>query len=274
MKIQDITNTNNLYKPSFGSLNFKMHQYMDCNGKMRISQCTTAKRDDLNYDNAADIIIQKFKKYNTVKIMPMNVSDGTEAYFLAESLVRKVGFDEFKKRFTPIVASDIYAPVIHSYPNNGIVLLSDDEITPFKNDKYKLLKRTNKKLYNKYILNPSDKNKKLYKLIPEFKDCFTFMVTDFQKRLKNLKDNGNSVIIIRNCLYHSFGEKESVEIVKKVADILKPNSLFIIGAFDRNKMPNLFMETINKYFNEIETNIFQRKHNLEKFYNYPRSHYI
>ena len=259
MRVQSVITpciNNNL---SFGSLDFNSYEYVDYKGKLRKSQCTTGRRTDLNYDNAADIIIKRFRDFDNVKIMPMNVSDGTEAYFLANSIIRKVGFEEFKKRYAPICASDVYAPVIKSYPANGIVFFNKEEFSHFNNQRKILFRKVNPKIYETSVINPIDlQYKNLYKLMPDFRNCFNFQAIDLQKRLKLLKDQGNSVILIRNCLYHSFGEGESIEIIKKVASKLKGESLFIIGGFDRVKMPE-FMTAMNKYFKEIDYNIFQKK---------------
>lgn len=260
MRIQNVTDAYINYRLPFGSLDFNSYEYVDYKGKLRKSQSTTGRRTDLNYDNVADVIIRKFRDFDNVKIMPMNVSDGTEAYFLANSLIRKVGFEEFKKRYAPICASDIYMPVIKSYPANGIVFFNKEEFSYFNNQSKNLFKKVNPKIYETLIINPIDlQNKNLYKLTPDFRNCFNFQTIDLQKRLKLFKDQGNSVVLIRNCLYHSFGESESIEIIKKVASKLKGESLFIIGGFDRAKMSEKFMDEMNKYFKEIDYNIFQRK---------------
>ena len=255
-----IQKTSAYIKPSFGTLDFKAYEYVDYKGNVRKSQCTTAKRNDLNYENTADIIIKNFEKYDKVKIMPMNVSDGTEIYFLSDSIIKKIGFKNFKEHFSPIIASDIYAPVIKSYPKNGIIFLEDAEAAILKENSANLINKVNVKDYITHILNPSDiNNKKLYKLNPEFQECFKFQILDFQERLKLLRDKGNTVVMIRNSLYHSFGENEASNIVKNVANKLVKNSLFIIGGYDRMKMPDKFVKTLKIYFDEIDLNVFRKK---------------
>ena len=242
-------------KVSFGSLPYWSNSYTDVNGIVRSTQNTTEKRTDLNYKKLAVILGTRFKDYDHVNIMPMNVSDATELYYITDAFVERYGFEKFKSRYTPILATDVCGNIIERYPKRGIVYLRQDEINELSP---RILVPEDPSKYRDISLNRTYFKPgfyKLFRLKDEYKGLFEFGVCDFQERLRNMKDEGNSVVIIRNCLRQSFGDLASAIIVAKLDRVLNGASLLITGDYDREHMP-FFTEALESRFSEIERNVW------------------
>lgn len=246
------------YQPSFGSMGFTFGTYRDCFGITRETQNTTEKRNDICLEELANIIKWRFKKFDMVKIMPMNVSDGTEAYFLANALIRNEGLETFEKKYSPIQSSDVMHNVIDNYAKNGLLHLYDNELTDF--DRIELnnvLKEVDIKDYQDKIIPQMSYPDKLYKLSDEYRKHFDFHVEDLQSRILDLKDEGNSVIGIRNCLKQSFGDTRGSMIIMKLAMKMRGASLLITGDYDRQAQ--FINDTLKKFFLELKHNIWGLK---------------
>ena len=231
---------------SFGSIFYQPNQYRDIYGVKRETQNSTAKRNDLNYAKLSKIITNRFKDYDDVNIMLMNVSDGTEGYYIFQPLFEDNGPDVFEKRYKYIDATDVCSDIIETYPKRNLVHLfagEEDELSVFRNPMFT------------HFENPDDKL--LYQLKPEYRKYFKYGVQDFQERLANMSDKGNSVVAIRNCLRQSFGDFRAASVVYKVAEKLKGASLFITGGYDRG-MP-MFESALDDNFVEIAENVWGRK---------------
>lgn len=242
---------------SFGSLPYWSNSYTDVNGIVRSTQNTTEKRSDLNYKKLAAILGTRFKNYDKVNIMPMNTSDATELYYISEALVERCGFDIFKKKYTPIYATDVCSDIIERYPKRGIVYLREDEV----NELTRILKSEDASKYRDISLGKSYCKPGFYKLFSvkdEYKELFEFGVCDFQERIRSLNDKGNSVAIIRNCFRQSFGDVESSSIIYKLSKKLNGASLLITGSYDREHMP-FFTEALKANFEEIDRNVWQKR---------------
>ena len=247
--------SNNNYKTlNFTSL-YRQTHYKDCNGLFRSTQNTTCARDDLDYVEFANLAKEKFKNFDKINIMPMNGSDGTEAYLIANALIDVFGKEDAEKRIFPIEVTDIDKFIIENFGKKGIVALEPEDVEHFGKNFNKYFEEIPiSELPNvEYAYRP---NAKAYKLTPEFRKYFKFNVMDFQQRLGNLKDEGNSTVIIRNCLAQSFGDFGTGAIIELVGQKLKDTSLFIIGGYDRAIMSNMvpYMSILN--FKEIGKNIF------------------
>lgn len=246
---------NQSHSTNFNSL-YRQTCYVDCNGVLRGTQNTTAAREDLDYVKFAQILKTRFEKFNKINVMPMNGSDGTEAYLLANAIIDVFGKEDAEKKVFPIKVTDVDDFIISNFGKKGIVAFEPKDIKHFKPQNF-----------SKYFLeigpwnvpkitNGYSEDTKVFKLKPEFRKYFQFEVMDLQERLENIKDKGNSVVIIRNCLKQSFGENETLKIINKIQTKLKAQSLFIIGGFDRMMMPNIVKYMTNLKFSEIEKNIF------------------
>ena len=251
---------------SFGSL-FRFSSYVDCKGQHRQTQNTTGKREDLDYDACARLIKKRFSKFDKINIMPMNGSDGTEAYLLAHSLLKEFGEKKAKKKIFPIIVSDVDPFIINSFGKKGIVAFQPEDIAAFgKNfDKY-FQEIPMSELPN--IPNAYSLNSKAFKLTPFFKNLFEFKVQDFQKRITQINDEGNSVVIIRNCLAQAFGHIQSMLLVAELEQKMKNSSLFIIGQYDRDMMKHFVPEMKLFFdFHEVGKNIFSKQRNLSNYTN-------
>ena len=245
---------------NFTSL-FRFSSYIDCNGQYRQTQNTTEKREDLDYDECASLVKQRFSKFDKINIMPMNGSDGTESYLLAHSLLKVFGEKKALEKVFPITVTDVDPFIINKFGKKGIVALNPEDIKAFgdKFDKYfeEISMDELPKIDNGYSLRA-----KAFKLTPFFRNLFEFKVQDFQKRIEKLKDDGNSVVIIRNCLAQAFGYVQSMLLTNELSQKLKGASLFVIGQYDRDMMKHFVPEMKCLFdFKEVGMNIFSKQRN-------------
>lgn len=241
------------YSPSFKSMGFTFGTYKDCFGIPRETQNTTGVRSDINLKDFADIIKWRFRNFDKVNIMPMNVSDGTEAYMFANAIIKNEGLDKFKKKYS-IKASDVMPNVINNYAKNGLLHLYDKEVSIFGGIGLDIIKEVNPKDYEDKIVPQASYPDKLYKLNDEYRKLFDFHVEDLQSRIHDLKDKGNSVIAIRNCLKQSFGDTKSSIILLKLCLTMRGASLLVTGDYDRKCQ--LINETLKDHFVELAHNIW------------------
>ena len=241
------------YKPSFKSMGFTFGTYRDCYGMNRETQNTTGVRRDINLEEFADIVKWRFYKFDKVNIMPMNVSDGMDAYLFANSIIKNEGLYKFRQRYS-INASDIMPNVINNYAKNGLLHLYNDEVSLFDGLGIKVLKEVNQEYYKDKIVPQASYPDKLYKLSDEYRQLFDFHVEDLQSRISDLKDEGNSVIAIRNCLKQSFGGTRTALILLRLKMAMRGASLLITGDYDRKcKTIN---DVLKDYFVELAHNIW------------------
>lgn len=246
-------------RTSFTSL-FRLSSCKDSFGVYHLTQNSTNSRDDLNYDELAEIAKNRFKEYEKINIMPMNGSDGTESYCIANSILNTFGESDAEKRIFPIVVSDIDTDIIENYGKKGIVALEKKDENLFGKNLSKYFECTNISELPDIAIYP--KEAKAYKLKPQFRENFKFEVMDFMDRLKNIKDEGNSIIIIRNCLAQSYTSWERTFLLFELDNILHDNSLFVIGGYDRANIPNLVKELEIYGFKEVGKNIFSKNSNI------------
>jgi len=217
-------------------------------------QNTTDVRDDLNLDKFTKKIINNFKNKPKVNIYSLACSDGTEPYAVAIKLLKKIKPKQ-KEKFFPIHASDIDPFMIDDCCKSGLIGLLPEDIEKIGT---KNLDR---------FLSPSDKalpcppqwgmeNIKNYEVSEELKNAVEFKVGDMFKEIRAIKDEGNSVFICRNVLPHL--KEYYFGIISLVSERFKDGSLFVIGDYDRKKIPDLksTLEIMN--FKEIQKNVFKK----------------
>ena len=244
------------YKSTFKSMGFTFATYRDCYGFTRETQNTTGVREDINLRDFARILKWRFRNFDKVNIMPMNVADGTEAYMFANAIIKNEGIENFKKHYS-INASDVIPSVINNYAKNGLLHLYDNEVEIFEGIGMEALKEVLPKDYEDKIVLQASYPDKLYKLSDEYGKLFNFHVEDLQSRVHNLKDEGNSVIAIRNCLKQSFGGNSAALILLRLSMAMKGGSLLITGDYDRKC--KLIDRTLKENFTELAHNIWGLK---------------
>ena len=244
----------NTKSPTFKSIYYQPTSYRDTFGVKRETQNSTGKRTDLDYKKLSKIISQRFNDYDRVNIRLMNVSDGTEGYFLLANLANEVGLDEVEKKYS-ITATDVCKDVIETYPKRGLVHLFKGESDELVVKNNPMFVEVDKAQYDN--LFETANYEKLYKIKPEFRKFCKFGVFDFQDGLSKMNDRGNTVVAIRNCLRESFGDTKSALIVYNIASKLKGKSLFLTGDYDRG-MP-LFESALDDNFVEIERNVWAKR---------------
>ena len=246
-------------RTSFTSL-FRLSSCKDSFGVERSTQNSTSSRDDLNYDELAEIAKNRFKEYEKINIMPMNGSDGTESYCIANSILKTFGESDAEKRIFPIIVSDIDTDIIENYGKKGIVALGEKDENLFGKNLSKYFDSTNMSELPDIARYPKDA--KAYKLKPKFKENFKFEVMDFMNRLKTTKDEGNSIILIRNCLAQSYTSWERSLLLSELDNIIHDNSLFVIGGYDRANIPDFVQELETYGFKEVGKNIFSKNNTV------------
>ena len=257
MQVRNVSPYNNsVYQPVFQSL-FRLSHYTDCFGRYRYTQNSTGIRDDLSYDELAQLVKKRFSKFDKINVMPMNGSDGTESYLIANSILNTFGEKAAKEKVFPILVTDVDPAIIEQYGQKGLVALKYEDIDAFGDNFNKYFEKIDKWLLPQEIWYAKDSS--AFRLTPEFKKLFKFEVMDFQKRMLQANDTGNSVFIIRNCLAESFGIAESDIIISKLGKIMHPDSLFVIGGYDRKRMSGMIDSLNNAGFKEVGKNIFSLK---------------
>ena len=179
----------------------------------------------------------------------------------------KFGEKKAKQKIFPITVTDVDSFIIYSFGKKGIVALMPEDIDAFGKDFDKYFEEIPRsELPN--IPNAYSLNARAFKLTPFFKNLFEFKVQDFQKRITHIKDEGNSVVIIRNCLAQAFGYVESMLMVAELDKKIKNSSLFIIGQYDRDMMKH-FVPGLKTFFDfhEVGKNIFSKQSNLSNYTN-------
>ena len=244
---------------NFKSIRYRYSHYEDCYGITRETQNTTCVREDLDCHELAKIIKKNFKNIDKLSLKPMNASDLTETYAVTSALIDAFGFKTVQEKFSPILATDVDSYIINKFGKKGVIGL-----TP--KDETQIGKKNIKKFFEKISQEPfKEKNDILYfpdtnfyKTKPEFSSLFKTEQMDLQKRLHELKDSGNSIILIRNCLAQSFGEFGTMFVLTQLEEKLKDGSLLVIGDYDRKNLRNLVSDLKEKGFYEIGINIFRK----------------
>lgn len=246
-------NNKNIY---FTSIDYRHTSYRDKFGIPRTTQNSTCVRDDLDCYKLAKVIKKNFLQNSKVNIMPMNASDLTETYAITTALIDEFGFDKVKERFSPILATDVDKYIINKFGELGRVVLSHRDIKKMGEDNIRKYFDSAEDIRFPNLLYP-EKHKKLITK-PEFRALFEVKQMDLLNRLENLKDSGNSVVLIRNCLAQSFGRLHSKMIFALLGEKLEKGSLLLIGGYDRAYLPEMVDDLKDEGFLEIEKNIFYK----------------
>ena len=255
MLVNRVTSFNNKYAisenpPSFGSLDVSFHNYIDDNGIQHETQTSTGIRGDIRLEDFVDTTELRFWGVKTVNIIPMSVSDGTEAYAFANAIIRREGLEKFKRKYR-VIASDVVPSVINNYAQKGLLYLEDKEKRIFKGLGINALEEVKPECITR-------DGRRRYQLSDEYRGLFEFHVEDMRKRIRNLEDEGNSIVIIRNSLKDNF-PSEQIEhvIISQLAKKMNGRSILITGKYDRKE--KYIREILKEDFVELTHNIWGLK---------------
>lgn len=189
--------------------------------------CTNILREDLEWENFAKIIQENFKDKEKVQCFSLGCSDGSEAYSLA-IMLDDIGEDLNKYS---ILAVD-RDPEVINYANQRRINLEQSDLGELK----KVLK--NKKEYfineDEAIDIPNEIYHKLYRSyepIDRIKKTVTFEQNDVIRTIRKIKDEGNTVLMIRNIMPY-IATKRHEEIFYTIKKILKQGSFLVLGDYD------------------------------------------
>lgn len=206
----------------------------DIFGSNKVKTTSNVFRYDLDWNLLMKHIFWSFINKDNVNIYSFACSDGSEPYSYALYLIDKVP-ESYYKKFTPIQACDIDPEMIRIAKSGKINLSIND----FHNMKRYI---KNPDLYFKNIGMPikisnnifNDEN--AYEIDPEIRAMVKFKKSDILTELKQIEDDGNSVVNIRNVfpyLNESYGNK----VLETLAQKLKSGSIFVFGNYD-NRVPD------------------------------------
>ena len=204
-------------------------------------------RNDLNWKELIPYIDMLYKDKEQVNIYNVACSDGSEPYTLAISILEQ---SKNPSKYFPIKASDIHKGIIKDNINSKILLTIND----FK----QLANYTSKTYFNKDASTPRDVEFPSHipaKPIKELRNKVEFKVADLLSEIKKIKDNSNTIILCRNVSPY-LPETYVEELVKTASEVLKKDSLLIIGSFD--SMSDIKYRLLYNNFVEIKKNILKK----------------
>lgn len=241
MRVQPINYFNNYSKNNinFRSSNRRYYDgiYKDSYAQGYVYNCTSLFRNDLDWDKLTKFIVNNFKGKDKINLYSLGCSDGSESYSMA------IKFLELQKKrpkehinILPITAIDKDTEMIRLAKSGKINLLMEDISELNK----QIGEDNNKTQYFKYLTPQELKTTnytsyifKTYTVSDDLKDAINFEEGDILETLKNINDNGNTVIMCRNTL--PFVDQDYInETVATLSQNLKRGSLFVIGQFDEH----------------------------------------
>lgn len=160
-------------------------------------------------DLYADGIIKKFPK--GVKIFNYACSDGSEPYSLVMLLINKLGFEEARKKYFPIIAKDI-SPAIIKQAQKGIIGLNEQDEKEIIN----LLRLKNLNKFFKPVKldeQPIGDDFKQFWVPDVLRENVVFSKSDICQDAKNPEifkgdKPGPSLLLFRNAMYHLTNEQQ------------------------------------------------------------------
>lgn len=222
---------------------------------------TNIFREDVDWKNLVKYILFHFAEKKKVQSFSLACSDGSEAYTYAISLMEKIPDSSFGK-FFPVKAVDIDSTMIN-LANRRLINLFDTEFY-YASKLYNVdLNNYFKKISDNPVTIQNDDLSDippiaLYEPIDELKENVQFKNSDILTELRNIKDEGNSVVMCRNVMPY-LSKDYMLQVVKAAKENLKKGSLFIIGDYDRKSNIEELLER-NGFFRPLinQNNVFQR----------------
>ena len=233
-------------------------------GNSVIRTSTNVLREDLSWNDLAKYVISHFNCKNKINTYSLASSDGSEAFSYVVSIMEN-SLSSANSKFFPVKASDIDKEVLKTAKSGRINVYGIEFAMAarlFGIDLTKYLKGKDVSvMINGDIISESDTISS-YTVVPEIKNKVEFKQSDILTELKNLKDEGNSVVLCRN-VFPYLSYKYVDEVIKTAKEKLNSGSLFVIGNFDRESRYIDQKLLDNGFFNplkgELNLNIFEKK---------------
>ncbi len=196
-----------------------------------VATTTWMFRQDLDWNKFTEFVYKNFASKNKVNTYSLACSDGSEAYTFLISILEKLPKETIPK-FSPIIATDRDFEIIKAARSGKINLAADDIariniISGFK----------------EYFINKSNpmhiKNNNFslqchaYEPIKELRDKVIFKQIDLLNHLKQIKDEGNSIVFCRNVTPY-LPQNDIFKLANTASEILKKGSLIVFGEFDKH----------------------------------------
>lgn len=223
------------------------------NGIKVVGNKTSFFRNDVNWDNLINYLIEKYKNETKVNIFNFACSDGSESYSIAIKLLNKL--KDGASKFFPILAYDINEDVVKR-ANRYTIGLRDTDISAIEQN-------TSKRFKDYFILSDQKMNPPEETNIYEFihydvrdilKKTVTFNQLDMTRRASCLFPC-NSVVFFRN-VYPYLPIEEQEKLIGNLYKNLGKNSTVICGSFDLQlTYAAEYMEKIG--FKPIDKGVFQ-----------------
>ena len=207
------------YTPSFKS---SEREVFDENGKVLNRNTTGFFRSDLDWQEFATFLENKYKNVEQPNITIYGCSDGTEAYSLATVLIERT--PTFAYKTFPIIAKDIDQHIISKAKSEII----DSE----KSDIFAINYHLNGK-FNHYFQTCGTRNPDFdFGLKPKkpLYDKIIFKQANILEDIQNLP-NKNNIILCRN-MWKYLGKENHNYLAQQLYEKTKHNGLVVIGSYD------------------------------------------
>lgn len=229
-----------------------------------ISNYTELFRNDIVWPTHIQFLDQNFSDVPKVNIYCLACSDCSEAYSLNIALKEKSIFPE---KYGKILCVD-RDPVIIEAAKSRRINLSDDDIARLN----KFVGGSQKYFIDKDFRIPISQETtepmSSYAVSKELCDKTEIVLGDILTTIKNIKDQGNSVVYCRN-VFPYMREETQTEISNALLKVLKPGSIVAIGSFDSRSLfaeimfslsakNRLYYPNIQKAYERITPLIYRR----------------
>ena len=222
---------------------------------------TNLFRADVDWIRLVKYAYAHFGSKKNIGVYSLAASDGSEAYTYLISVMEKIPKKLYEK-FGHVNASDFDKEVINGYKSGRVNVYAREfwqAENKYKVDLTKYLKNRSLSVVIKGDDVSGTDVISSYEPIPELRDSINYKQSDILSELKNIDDNGNSIVLCRN-VFPYLNDDYIDEIIETAKEKLKPKSLFVTGNYDqminiRDKLlKSGFYQPIKK-----EPNIFERK---------------
>lgn len=217
-------------------------------------------RNDIDWKRLAKYEHTHFIDKPKVNVVIYAASDGSEAYTKAISLIEALSKTNKKEanKFFPIICYDLDDNIVQA-ANSGLINTGTVD---------RMNLQMNCENYEDYFSETTDslkidndvvmpiKNKRTLKAKSILTEKIRFRQGDMFKKILELEDNSNTVLMCRNVLAY-FESYEIENFVRIVSNKLKQGSLFIIGDHD-TRMSNIQNILYNYGFEEVMKNVYKK----------------